>query len=94
MDYRMYTGPIPANKNVVNLIKTALKEQNIKVDYPLKMVAFEGSAGTSFKLNGHDEVTKIPNSGCFYTPYGSNTYMPIYSLIFDEEFSGDIYYIV
>ncbi len=51
MDYRMYSGGAPAGKNVIPLIKESLKAQGIKVDGPLKMVAFEGSSGTKFKLN-------------------------------------------
>ena len=94
MDYRMYTGPIPANKNVVPLIKDSLKNQGIKVDGPLKMVAFEGPVGTKFKLNTHEEYIAIPETGHFYTPYGSNRYMPIYNLIFQNNFSGNIYYII
>lgn len=94
MDYRMYSGGAPAGENVVPLIKESLKEQHIKVDGPLKMVAFEGSAGTTFKLNGHDEVTAIPSTGKFYTPYAGDRFMPIYSLIFDGAFTGNIYYII
>jgi hypothetical protein len=51
MDYRMYSGGASAKQNVVPLIKESLKAQGIKVDGPLKMIAFEGDAGTEFKLN-------------------------------------------
>lgn len=94
MDYRMYSGGAPAGKNIVPLIKKSLKDQGIKVDGPLKMVAFEGAAGTKFKLNSHEEDTAIPSTGQFTTPYGEHRYMPIYNLTFEEQFDGDIYYIV
>ena len=94
MDYRMYTGPIPANKNVVPLIKDFLKNQGIKVDGPLKMVAFEGEAGVEFKLNTHKEKSAIPSTGRFVTPYGGDRFMPIYNLTFIEDFNGNIYYII
>lgn len=94
MDYRMYTGPIPAHKNVIPLIKDSLKNQGIKVDGPLKMVAFEGVAGTEFKLNTHEEKSAIPSTGKFSTPYAGNYFMPIYNLTFEKAFNGNIYYII
>lgn len=94
MDYRMYSGGADAGKDVVALIKESLKEQNIKLNTPLKMVAFEGSAGTKFYLNGHAEVTEIPSTGQFVTPYNGAFHMPIYKLTFEESFSGNIYYIL
>ena len=94
MDYRMYSGGAPAGKNVIPLIKESLKAQGIKVDGPLKMVAFEGSSGTKFKLNSHDEETAIPSTGRFVTPYAGDRFMPVYNLTFTEAFSGDIYYII
>lgn len=94
MDYRMYSGGADAGQEVVALIKESLKNQNIKTDAPLKMVAFEGSEGTKFYLNGHAEATEIPSTGQFVTPYGGAFYMPIYKLTFEESFSGNIYYII
>lgn len=58
------------------------------------MIAFEGEAGTKFKLNNHKEAMEIPSSGKFYTPYGGERFMPIYSLVFETAFSGNIYYII
>lgn len=94
MDYRMYSGGAPAGKNVVPLIKESLKAQGIKVDGPLKMVAFEGTSGTKFKLNQHAEYTAIPSTGKFFTPYAGDRFMPIYNLAFENAFSGNIYYII
>lgn len=94
MDYRMYSGGASANQNVVPLIKESLKAQGIKVDGPLKMVAFEGDAGTKFKLNQHEESTVIPSTGQFTTPYSGDRFMPIYYLAFEKAFSGNIYYII
>ena len=94
MDYRMYSDGAPAGKNVVPLIKKSLKEQGIKVDGPLKMVAFEGNSGTKFKLNQHKEFTEIPSTGQFTTPYSGERYMPIYNLTFESAFDGNIYYII
>lgn len=93
MDYRMYSGGIPAGKNAVEIIKKSLKEQGINVKTPLKFIGFEGSAGTTFYLNSHKEVTKIPQTGKFVTPFDGDKYMPIYRLEFVSAFSGDIYYI-
>lgn len=93
MDYRMYSGECPAGENVVSLIKESLKSQRIKVDGPLKFVGFEG-AGITFKLNGHTEVTKVPSTGYFITPYAGDRFMPVYSLVFEKDFIGDIYYII
>ena len=83
MDYRMYSGGAQAGKDVVALIKESLKNQNIKTEAPLKMVAFEGSEGTRFYLNGHAEATEIPSTCQFVTPYGGPLYMPIYRLVFE-----------
>lgn len=94
MDYRMYSGGVEAGKDVVALIKESLKSQNIKTNSPLKMVAFEGSEGTKFYLNGHAEATEIPSTGQFVTPYNGAVYMPVYKLTFEDAFSGNIYYIV
>lgn len=94
MDYRMYSGGAPAGENVVPLIINSLKQQGIKQNGPLKMVAFEGEAGTTFKLNSHEETTVIPKTGQFYTPYTGDKFMPIYSLIFPSGFNGNIYYII
>ena len=94
MDYRMYSGDIKAGENVVSLIKQELKRQNIKMTTPLKFVGFQGMPGTEFKLNGHKEIMKIPTGGSFITPYTGERFMSIYSLVFEENFNGDIYYIV
>lgn len=94
MDYRMYTGGISAGKNAVSEIIKSLNENGEHQRGPLKMVAFEGPAGTSFVLNDHAEKIKIPTTGKFYTPYTGERFMPIWSLIFDTNFSGNIYYII
>lgn len=94
MDYRMYSGGVPAGVNAVDLIKESLKKQGIRTSTPLKFVGFEGPVGTVFYLNNHKEVTKIPNAGKFITPFDGERYMPIYRLEFLSSFSGDIYYIV
>lgn len=94
MDYRMYSGGAPAGENVVTLIKESLKEQGIKINSPLRFVGFEGSAGMMFHLNDHEEPIAIPSTGKFITPFNGERFMPIYSLVFDGGFSGNIYYIV
>ena len=94
MDYRMYAGGATAGKNVVPEIIKSLNNNGESIRGPLKMVAFEADAGTMFKLNGHPEETAVPSSGKFYTPYSGDRFMPIYSLIFTNNFSGNIYYII
>lgn len=94
MDYRMYSGGAPAGKNVVPLIIKSINDQGENQRAPLKMVAFEGTAGTSFSLNNHKDKMVIPSCGSFYTPYGGDRFMPIHSLIFDNAFNGNIYYII
>lgn len=94
MDYRMYSGGASPKENVVQTIKKELKKQNINFGDTLRMVAFEGTPGTAFYLNGHEEVMKIPQTGKFYTPYNGDKGMSIYRLEFLGNFSGDIYYII
>lgn len=94
MDYRMWNGGAKAGENVIPIIIKSLNNNGEKQKPPLKMVAFEGDAGTSFKLNNHPEATVIPSTGQFYTPYGGDRFMPIFSLVFDADFSGNIYYII
>lgn len=94
MDYRMYSKGAKAGENVVELIWKDLGEQNIKGSKALKFVGFEGKKDTAFRINGHKEETKIPSNGKFITPYSGDYYMSIYSLVFTDEFEGDIYYII
>lgn len=95
MDYRMYAGTVPANENVVNIIKNELYEKDkLMIKTPLKFIGFEGEAGTSFVLNNQKEKMRIPSTGSFITPYNGSNYCPVYSLTFDNEFSGNIYYII
>ena len=94
MDYRMYSKGATAGRNVVPEIIKSLNNSGDTVRGPLKMVAFEGEPGLSFRLNNHPEEITIPSSGNFYTPYNGERFMPIYSLIFTENFNGDIYYII
>ena len=94
MDYRMYSGGAQAGENVVPIIIDSLNNSGEKQRMPLKMVAFEGNAGTKFKINSHQEFTEIPSTGKFFTPYGGDRFMPIYRLDFESNFSGNIYYII
>lgn len=94
MDYRMYSKGIPAGKNAVSEIIKSINENGEHQRGPLKMVAFEGEAGLSFKLNNHAESMEISSTGKFYTPYTGDKFMPIWSLVFDSDFSGNIYYII
>lgn len=96
MDYRMYSDGALAGENVVELIEKHLREQGqVKVGkLVLNFVGFEGAAGTTFALNNQKDKMKIPNNGHFITPYDGGKYMKISSLIFDNAFDGDIYYII
>lgn len=96
MDYRMYDKGALAGENVVELIAQHLREQGqVKTGkLVLDFVGFEGAAGTTFTLNNQKDKMKIPNSGHFITPYDGEKYMKISSLIFDNAFDGDIYYII
>ena len=96
MDYRMYSEGAPAGKNVVELIQKRLEEQGqvktakLVLDY----VGFEGSAVTTFRLNNQEDRKKKKKTGYFISPNCGDRYMQISSLIFDNDFSGNIYYIV
>jgi len=96
MDYRMYSGNVPAGKNVVELIQQHLENQKqVKTDkLVLSFIGFEGTPGTKFTLNNHKDKMMIPSSGSFITPYTGERGMNIFSLVFDERFDGYIYYIV
>lgn len=96
MDYRMYSGGALAGENIVELIEQRLREQGqVKTGkLILDFVGFEGAVGTEFTLNNQKDKMKIPNSGYFVTPYDGGKYMKISSLIFDNAFDGDIYYII
>lgn len=94
MDYRMYSQGATAGKNVVPEIIKFINNNGDSVRGPLKMVAFEAAEGTSFRLNNHPEEIAVPSSGNFYTPYNGERFMPIYSLIFTNDFNGNIYYII
>ena len=96
MDYRMYSGGAPAGENVVEIIKKHLEEQHqIKVDkLVLDFVGFEGAAGTKFTINKHKDKMAIPTCGHFITPYDGDKYVKITSLVFDQTFTGDIYFII
>ena len=96
MDYRMYSEGAPAGKNVVELIQKRLEEQGqVKTaKLVLDFVGFEGSAGTTFRLNNQEDRIAIPKTGYFISPNCGEKYMQINSLIFDSDFSGNIYYIV
>jgi hypothetical protein len=47
MDYKMFkpANGIPANKNVVALIKESLKKDGINIGAPLRFVGFEAAPG-------------------------------------------------
>lgn len=95
MDYRMYSGGASANENVVSLIKeSAYNDDGLKFHTPLKFVGFTGDVGTVFYLNGSNSPMKIPSTGYFITPFDGERYMGIYSLVFENDFTGDIYYII
>lgn len=98
MDYKMYspTGSIPANKNVVTLIKESLKKDGLTLNSPLRFVGFEATAGTQFYLNGvtNSNLMEVPSCGKFITPFDGERGVPVYSLIFKNSFSGNIYYIL
>lgn len=95
MDYRMYkpTGSIPANTNVVNLIKQDLKTKGIVGKGPLRFIGFEADEGTSFTLNDDGNKLEVPSCGSFITPFDGERGMAIYNLTFDSAFDGNIYYI-
>ena len=83
-----------ANEDVVGKIYEQLHEQTgyYNTRFVLKFVGFEADQGVSFKIN--NVPNQVPSTKYFITPYGGNYYMPIYSLTFDSDFSGNIYYII
>lgn len=95
MDYRMYSGGAQPGDNVVTLIKNELfTKSGMRLKSPLKFVGFEGEPGTQFTLNNQKLKMSIPSTGSFITPYNGLQFCPVYALVFDEEFTGDIYYII
>ena len=90
----MYSGSIPADTNVVDLIQKDLKDEGLNVKNPLRWIGFEGPAGTTFILNNQKKTMSIPQCGSFVTPFDGETFMPIYSLKFTSSFSNNIYYII
>ena len=94
MDYRMWKCTASANENCVPLIKESMKADNININTPLKLVAFEAASGTKFYLNDSKEPMEVPSTGKFVTPYNGVQGMNIWSLKFKNRFSGNIYYIV
>lgn len=97
LNYRMFSGTIPAGENAVEIIKKHLEDnEGFKTaKLTLDFVGFEAPKGTSFTLNNQKDKISVPSSEYFITPYlDSNHYMSIESLIFDSSFSGNIYYII
>ena len=41
-----------------------------------------------------EDKIMIPNCGHFITPHCGDRYMKIHSLVFDNDFTGNIYYII
>lgn len=97
MDYKMFkpSGGIPANKNVVTLIRESLKKDGIRIDAPLRFIGFEAPSGTQFYLNGTTDSDKmeVPSIGNFITPFDGERGANVHTLIFPSGFSGAIYYI-
>lgn len=85
---------VAAGEDAVKKIYEQLHRQTgyYNTRFVLKFIGFEADQGVSFKIN--NVPNQVPSTKYFITPYGGNYYMPIYSLIFDSDFSGDIYYII
>lgn len=98
MDYKMFKpdSGIPANKNVVTLIKESLKKDGINIGAPLRFVGFEAAPGVEFYLNGTTESDKmeVPSVGSFITPFDGERGANVHYLAFTNSFSGAIYYII
>lgn len=98
MDYKMFkpNGGIPANKNVVALIKESLKKDSIKIGAPLRFVGFEATPGTQVYLNGQtkSDLIEVPSNGKFITPFNGERGANIHYLSFTSNFDGSIYYII
>lgn len=95
MDYRMYSGGAPAGEDVVELIREDLKSHGFKcANLKLDFIGFEAPAGTSFKLNDDTNSMVVPSNGKFITPYDGERYLTIRKFVFDQGFSGNIYYII
>ena len=95
MDYRMYTGSVPAGKNLITLIKEDLENKGYKVpNLSIDFIGFEAAAGTEFTLNDSSNVMEVPSCGKFITPFDGERYLKIKSLVFSQAFSGNVYYII
>lgn len=98
MDYKMFKarGGIPANKNVVSLIKESLAKDGIKINAPLRFIGFEAAPSTQFYLNGQtgSDLMEVPSGGYFITPFDGERGANIHYLSFKNNFNGLIYYII
>ncbi len=98
MDYKMFKpqAGIPANKNVVSLIKESLAKDGIKISAPLRFIGFEAAPGTQFYLNGQtdSDLMEVPSGGNFITPFNGERGANVHYLSFKNSFSGAIYYII
>lgn len=85
---------VAAGEDAVKKIYEQIHRENgyFNTRFILKFIGFEAPSGTSFKINGVKNI--VPNSGHFISPYNGSTYMPIQTLIFNSNFSGNIYYII
>lgn len=85
---------VAAGEDAVKKIYEQIHKENgyFNTRFILKFVGFEAPSGTSLKINGIRNV--VPSSEYFISPYNGSTYMNIQTLTFDEDFSGNIYYII
>lgn len=92
-NYRTVTISADANQNIVPLIYNILKEEGYRTaHFTLDFIGFEATAGTSFKINGNP--LKVPSTNKFYTPYGDDSFLSIYSVTFDNAINGVDFWVI
>lgn len=96
MDYRMTTINAQAGEDIVKKINQHLKEvEGIEIYNPtLYFIGFEAISGTKFYLNDQKSPMLVPNNGNFTTPYFGGLGFKIKKLKFENDFSGNVYYII
>lgn len=83
-NYRVFNLSCEAGENLVTKIYNVLKNEGYRMpNFRLQFIGFEIVPLMQFKLN--DKLMVVPSSGQFISPYDGNEYLPIKSVVFDED---------
>lgn len=96
MEYRMTTVNVKAGENMIDQLVKDLKEDGYafaSISFPF--IGFEALPGTKFYLNEQKKPMLVPSNGNFATPFfGNGGSCLISKLVFEEDFAGNVYYII